>query len=374
MRKSKKVFVPLVDLDLQFQQLEKELTNVLHEVASGSAFIRGKKLEEFEQSFAEYHFAQHAIGVGSGTDALELAVKALMLRPGDEVITVPNTWISTVFAVCKGGGKPVFVDVDPDTYQIDPNKLEEAINKKTKAVIPVHLFGHPSPMTEISDICASKNIRIIEDVAQATLAKYDDNLTGTTGDIGCFSFYPSKPLGGFGDGGMVITNNNGYADYIRQLSDYGQKNPYVHEHIGYNSRLDNIQAAILSKKLPHTDSWNAKRIKAALLYDKKLSHLGIKTPTTLPNALHIFHLYVIEVENRDKILYYLRDNGVMAQVHYPKVVHLQNCFNYLGYKKGDFPVAEAAADRILSLPIYAEILEEQIDIVIETLAKALGKV
>ncbi len=374
MRKSKKIFVPLVDLNLQFQQLENELMNALHEVASNSSFIRGEKLEQFEQSFAKYHSVQHAIGVGSGTDALELAVKALKLEPGDEVITVPNTWISTVFAICHGGGKPVFVDVDPDTYQIDPNKLMKAINKKTKAVIPVHLFGHPSPMTEIVEICAGKNILIIEDVAQATLARYDDNLTGTTGDIGCFSFYPSKPLGGFGDGGMVITNNDIYANYIRQLSNYGQKTTYVHEHIGYNSRLDNIQAAILSKKLPYTESWNADRKKAALLYDEKLSHLGVKTPTTLPNAEHIFHLYVIEVENRDKILNYLRANGVMAQVHYPKVVHLQNCFNYLGYKKGDFPVAEAAADRILSLPIYAEILEEQIDIVIETLAKALGKV
>jgi dTDP-4-amino-4,6-dideoxygalactose transaminase len=367
-----KPVIPFVDLGKQFENIESDIMEAVRSVAKGSAFIRGAPLTNFEQAFAELHDVPYAIGVGSGTDALNLSVQALELKPGDEVITVPNSWISTAFAISHTSATPVFVDIDPDTYQMDAAKLAEAITERTKAIIPVHLFGHPAPMTEIEEVCRGKNIQIIEDVAQAPLAKIHGRTVGTIGSLGCFSFYPSKNLGAYGDGGLILTSNNKLAETIRQLANYGQSETYKHVRIGINSRLDTLQAAILLCKLPKLESWTVNRQAAAKLYDNLLAPLPIKRAATAEGAEPVYHLYIIEVENREMCLSWLREHGIMAQVHYPSVIHLQECYQHLGYKKGDFPAAESAADRMISLPIYPEITPEQIGYVVDTLKEFLG--
>jgi dTDP-4-amino-4,6-dideoxygalactose transaminase len=362
-----KPVIPFVDLGKQFESIEPEIMEAVRAVVKSSAFIRGAPLTEFEQAFAELHGVPHAIGVGSGTDALNLSVQALGLKPGDEVITVPNSWISTAFAISHTGATPVFVDVDPDTYQMDAAKLAEAITDRTKAIIPVHLFGHPAPMAEIEELCRGKNIQIIEDVAQAPLARINGNTVGTIGALGCFSFYPSKNLGAYGDGGLILTSDDQLAETIRQLANYGQSETYKHVSVGINSRLDTLQAAILLCKLPNLKAWTESRRTAAKHYDKLLAPLPIKRAATAEGAEPVYHLYVVEVDDRDKCLSWLRENGVMAQVHYPSVIHLQECYQHLGYTKGDFPAAENAADKMISLPIYPEITPEQIRYVVDTL-------
>ncbi|OHC75526.1 MAG: hypothetical protein A3G18_09370 [Rhodospirillales bacterium RIFCSPLOWO2_12_FULL_58_28] len=368
--------IPFVDLTRQFSSLDAEIMSAIRKVAEEACFIRGPVLAEFEERFAALHNVRHAIGTASGTDALFLAVRALGIGPGDEVITVPNTWISTAFAVSHAGATPVFADIDPDTYQMNPEALEKAITPRTRAVIPVHLFGHPAPMAAIEAICRPRGIRIIEDVAQATLAESDGRIAGAIGDISCFSFYPSKNLGGFGDGGLILTNDDQSAATALRLSNYGQNGRSmtgIHEDIGYNSRLDALQAAILLCKLPYLKEWTAARQRAAAKYDELLKPLPVKRPVTAKGAEPVYHLYVIQVDNRDACHAYLRENGVMAQIHYPKVIHLQECYKNLGYKKGDFPVAEDACKRILSLPIFPEITDEQISRTVETLARFTAK-
>ena len=368
--------VPFVDLALQFSAMDAEIMDAVGSVAEKSSFIRGPALGEFEKKFAELHGVRHAIGVASGTDALSLAVRALGIGPGDEVITVPNTWISTVFAISHSGAVPVFVDIDPDTYQMDPVALESAITSRTKAVIPVHLFGHPAPISQIVAICRPNGIRIIEDVAQALLAREQGGLAGAIGDIGCFSFYPSKNLGAYGDGGLVLTKDDALAEKLLRYANYGQSGRTMsgfHDTVGYNSRLDTIQAAILLCKLPHLGDWTEARRKAAVKYDELLQDLPIKRPTTAPGAEPVYHLYVVQVNDRDACHAYLRENGVMAQIHYPMVVHLQDCYRNLGYKEGDFPVAESACKRTISLPMFPEITTEQIERVVDTLAGFVKK-
>jgi dTDP-4-amino-4,6-dideoxygalactose transaminase len=361
--------VPLVDLARQFADLEDDLMAAIRDVARDAAFIRGPALGRFEESFASLHGVPHAVGVASGTDALALAVKALGLGPGDEVVTQPNTWISTAFAVSYAGATPVFADIDPATYQMDPAALERVITPRTKAVIPVHMFGHPAPMTEIEAICRTRGISIIEDVAQAVLARVDGRLAGTVGDLACFSFYPSKNLGCYGDGGMVLTADDGLAESVRRLADYGQAGPHRHLDVGVNSRLDTLQAAVLLAKLPHLEAWTEARRRAAALYDARLAALPVTPPATAPGAEPVHYVYVVQVDDRDACLAALRDQGIMAQVHYPEIVPLQDCYRDLGHVPGDFPGAEAAARRILSLPIYAEIEEAQIERVVDALAR-----
>ncbi len=341
-------------------------------VARDSAFIRGPAVGEFEARFAERHGVAHAIGVASGTDALALALRAIGVGPGDEVITQPNTWVSTAFAISYAGATPAFADIDPDTYQMDPASLERAITPRTKAVIPVHLFGHPAPMAAIEEVCRGRGLRIIEDVAQAPLARTGGRLVGTIGDVACFSFYPSKNLGGWGDGGLVLTGNDDLAAAIRRLANYGQETRHRHQTVGYNSRLDSVQAAILTCKLQHLEAWTEGRRRAAAAYDARLRGLPVKAPATAPGAEPVYHLYVVQVEERDACLEYLRDHGIMAQVHYPGVVHLQACYRDLGYGAGDFPLAEGAARRILSLPMFPEITDAEIGRVVETLAQFLA--
>jgi dTDP-4-amino-4,6-dideoxygalactose transaminase len=365
--------IPFVDLSAQYRSIKADIDAAIQGVIDSTAFIRGPAVARFEQAFAALHGVKHAVAVASGTDALHLAVRALDLGPGDEVITVPNTWISTAFAASYVGARPVLVDIDRGTYQMDAAALERAITPRTKAVIPVHMFGHPAPMDRIMALCRPRGIKVIEDVAQAPLAELYGRRVGTFGDIACFSFYPSKNLGCYGDGGAVISDDDALGRRLREYADYGQTTRYHHVRVGYNSRLDTMQAAILLAKLPHLESWTRARRENASRYDEKLKGFPIKRPSEAPGARAVYHLYVIEVDRRDECLRFLRDRGVMAQVHYPGLVHLQPCYQELGYRIGDFPVAEAAIPRILSLPMYAELTASQTDTVVEALATFLGR-
>jgi len=360
--------IPFVDLRAQLESIRTEVDSAMARVLETSAYIRGPALGEFEAGFARLVGAAHAFGVGSGTDALHLAVRALGIGPGDEVITVANTWISTAFAASYVGAKVVLVDMDADTYQMDPDQLAAAITPKTKAVIPVHLFGHPAPMIEIMAICRPRGIAVIEDVAQAPLAEVGGQQVGTIGDIGCYSFYPSKNLGCYGDGGAVVTNDDALAETLRQLANYGQSGHFDHEIVGYNSRLDTLQAAVLNTKMPHLPEWTRARRQAAEWYGAALADLPVKRPVEAMGARAVYHLYVIQIDNRDACLEYLRDHGVMAQIHYPLPIHLQPCYAGLGYGAGDFPATESAVKRILSLPMYAELTQVQVGIVADAIS------
>ena len=364
--------IPFVDLNAQYQTIRAEVDSAVQNVINSSGYINGYELEVFESTFAKKCGVKHVNCVGSGTEALHMALRSLKIGPGDEVITVTNTWISTAFAASYVGATPVLVDVDPDTYQMDLTALKGAITPRTKAVIAVHLYGHPAPMTEIIEICHQKGIYVIEDAAQAVFAEIDGMRAGTIGDIGCFSFYPSKNLGCFGDGGAVVTNNDEINQKLQMLINYGQSQPFVHDLIGYNTRLDTIQAAILNVKLPHLEDWNNARRKHAETYRTCLSSLPIKLPVEAANTRAVYHLFVIEIDRRNQCINHLKEDGVMAQIHYPTPIHLQPCYSNLGYKKGDFPVAESAANRILSLPIYPELSESQIQKIVSSLKKFVG--
>jgi dTDP-4-amino-4,6-dideoxygalactose transaminase len=364
--------IPFVDLAAQYHAIKAEIDAAMLNVISNSAFIHGPDVAEFEAEFARVMGVKNVVGVASGTDALHLAVRALGIGPGDEVITVVNTWISTAFSATYAGARVVLVDIDPETYQMDVNALARAITPRTKAVIPVHLFGHPAPMREIVALCQHHGIRIIEDIAQAPLAAIEGKIAGTFGDIGCFSFYPSKNLGCFGDGGAVVTNDDALAEKVRRLADYGQEKRFDHLMVGYNSRLDTLQAAVLKTKLPYLETWTAARRRNAGLYDARLKRLGVKVAGEAKDARAVYHLYVVEVERRNECLAYLRENGIMAQVHYPELIHRQPCYADLGYRDQDFPIAVAAVDRILSLPMYAELTETQIDQVVDVLGTFLN--
>lgn len=358
--------VPFVDLKEQYNAIRDELEPALHEVFRDSAFILGKYVARFEQEFSAYCNVRHAIGVNSGTDAITLTLKALGLGPGDEVITAANTFVATVEAISHAGCKPVLVDVLPDTYNMDPNKLEEKITQKTKAIIPVHLYGQPADLDAIIQIARRYNLFVIEDAAQAHGALYKGRRVGSLGNAACFSFYPSKNLGAYGDGGAVVTNDETLALKIRQLRDHGSIQKYQHELIGYNSRLDALQAVALSIKLKHLDQWNAMRQRNAHWYTELLSKIpGIAAPKALQDAQHVYHLYVIRLErgDRNRLQEHLKAHGVETGIHYPQPVHLTKAFAYLGYREGDFPVAEQCARSILSLPMYPELRAEQIEYV-----------
>mgnify|MGYP001063592317 CR=1 FL=1 len=350
---------PFIDLKAQYSNIKDEILRCINEIFESSHYILGENVKDFEDEIKSYLGVSEAIGVASGTDALHLALKALDITQGDEVITTPFTFFATVEAILYVGAKPVFVDIDENTYNIDPEKIEEKITPQTKAIIPVHIFGCPADMIKISEIAQKYGLKIIEDAAQAFGAKIGDKKIGTFGDIGCFSFYPSKNLGCFGDGGMVVTNNPEIAEKIRILRNHGSPGRYVHETVGLNSRLDEIQAGILRIKLKHIDEYNSLRRKKANLYTKILSDKVI-TPKEVENTYHVYHLYSIRSENRDKIKEFLSKHGIPSVVYYPIPMHLQRAITNLGYKEGDFPVAEKVSKEILSLPIYPEIPDEEI--------------
>lgn len=350
---------PFIDLRIQYENIRDEILECINEILESSNYILGKNVKAFEEEVKSYLGVVDAVGVASGTDALHLAVRALDIGRGDEVITTPFTFFATVEAILYVGAKPVFVDIEEETYNIDPEKIEEKITPRTKAIIPVHIFGAPSDMIKINKIAHKYGLKVVEDAAQAFGARIGSKKVGSFGDIGCFSFYPSKNLGCFGDGGMVVTNDLKIAEKIRILRNHGSAGRYVHETVGLNSRLDEIQAGILRVKMKYIDEYNEKRRKKAALYTRFLSD-GVKTPVEKDNTYHVYHLYSIRSIFRDKIKETLSNHGIPSVVYYPIPMHLQKAVRFLGYKEGDFPVAESVAKEILSLPIYPELPDEEV--------------
>ena len=364
--------IPILDLKVQYAAIKDEITRAINDVCESQAFALGPAVAEFEKNVAEYCNSKHAIGVSSGTDALLVSLMALGIKPGDEVITTPFSFFATAGCIIRVGARPVFVDVDPDSYNIDPALIEEKITEKTRAIVPVHLFGQLARMEAITEIAKRHNLAVIEDAAQAIGASRSGTLAGNFGDCGCFSFYPTKNLGGFGDGGLVTTNSDLLADDIRTLRDHGQKPRYFYKVIGGNFRLDGIQGAVLNVKLKYLDDWNEKRRQNAALYDSLFVDSPVGTPAIDSGNVSIYHQYTITASGRDKLQKYLADNDIGSAVFYPKPLHLQDCFKELGYKQGDMPVAERLCNEVLSLPVYPELSQEEIEYVAGTVLKFYG--
>jgi len=359
--------IPFVDLKAQYDSIKDEIDEVIQNVLDDTSFIMGEELKKFEEEFALFCDVKYAIGVANGSDALILALKACGIGKGDEVITVPHTFISTAEAISNVGGKVVFVDIEPKTYTIDISKIEEKINEKTKAIIPVHLYGQPANMDPIMRLAKKYNLKVIEDAAQAHGAEYEGEKVGSIGDVSCFSFYPGKNLGAYGDAGIVVTDNEEIAEKVKLLRNHGRiTKKYEHKIEGYSSRLDNLQAAILRVKLRYLNKWNESRRENAKKYNELLNNIsGITTPYEADYAKHVYHLYVIRAENRDKLREELRSKGIATGIHYPIPLHLQLAYNYLGYKRGDFPITEEASQKILSLPMFAELTGVQIEEIVK---------
>ncbi len=359
--------IPFVDLQSQYKTLKDELDPAVLAVMQRGDFVLGGAVTEFERVFAEYCGAKYCVGVDSGYSALELIVRAYGIGPGDEVITAANTFIATTLAISNTGATPVLVDIDPETYNIDPAKIAAAITPRTKAIMPVHLYGQPVDMDPILAIARKHGLRVFEDAAQGAGARYKGRRVGSLADAAGFSFYPGKNLGAYGDGGAVVTNDAAIAEKVRLLRNIGQKVKYYHEVKGFNHRLDTMQAAVLLVKLPHLDGWNAERRRAAATYADLLADLPLITPATAGYAEHIFHLYVVRVQNREAIMEYLKERGIASGLHYPIPIHLQPAYSELGYKQGDFPITEAYAETILSLPIFPELDDDKVAYVVDAL-------
>lgn len=352
--------IPFVDLKAQYATLKDDIADAVRGVLESAQFIGGEAVASFEREFAAYCQVPHARGVASGTDALHLALRALGIGHGDEVVTTAHTFIATAAAIVATGARPVFVDIDPDTHTIDPEMIEHALTDRTKAIVAVHLFGQPADMGPIKDIARRRGLFVIEDAAQAHGAEYQGIRTGALGDVACFSFYPGKNLGAYGDGGAVTTNSAAIAERIERLRDHGRTSHYHHTEVGFNSRLDAIQAAILKVKLRRLDEWNANRRRAAECYTTELAQSGIKTPVVRKGSTHVYHLYVITTNERDAMRSKLDEAGVATGIHYPLPLHLQPAFAYLGYKRGDLPFCEMMAARSLSLPMFPELARDQV--------------
>lgn len=351
--------VPFVDLKRQYASIKGEIDAAVQDVLDKTAFIMGENVKNFEDNFAKFCGVKHAIGVSSGTSALHLALLAVGIKAGDEVITVPNTFIATAEAISHTGAEVKFSDVDTETYTIDVSKIR--ITDKTKAIIPVHLYGQMAEMDALMDFAEDNNLRVIEDAAQAHGAEHKNRKAGTIGDVGCFSFYPGKNLGAYGDAGMVVTNNDEIAEKVRILRDHGRSEKYEHRVVGFNHRIDALQCAILNVKLKHLNTWTDARRKNAKLYNELLSEVdGVITPVEKEYNKHVYHLYVIRTKRRDEMQKYLKSKGISTGIHYPIPLHLQPAYKYLNYKKGDFPITESCTDEILSLPMFAELKEDEI--------------
>lgn len=358
--------VPFVDLGVQYRAISAEINDAISKVIQDADFILGREVRLFEEEFAEFCDSSHAVGVDSGTSALELALRAFDIGLGDEVITAANSFIASALGISHAGAKPVLVDVDPYTYTLDVKALEKAITRRTKAIIPVHLYGHPAHMEPIRQLADKHGLVVIEDACQAHGARYKGKRVGSLGHAAAFSFYPGKNLGAYGDGGMVVIRDRKIANRLEMLRNYGQKEKYKHLFRGYNRRLDTMQAAILRVKLRYLEKWNAARRWNAKLYQKHLEGSGVVVPGEAGGAESVWHLYVIRTEKRDGLKDCLIDKGIQASIHYPVPIHLQPAYQDLGYKRGDFPVTEAHADRILSLPMYAELTDRQVEFVSQT--------
>ena len=360
--------IPLVDLKKQTRQLEREIQRAIGEVLADCHYVRGKWIEQFEEVFAQYCGGAYASAVSSGTAALHLALLAAGVGPEDEVVTSPYTFIATAEAITAAGARPVFVDILPGPFTIDPEKIEGVITRKTKAIIPVDLYGHPADLDAIREVAQIYQLTVIEDACQATGAEYKGNPVGGTSHLTCFSFYPSKTLGALGDAGAVVTNDLRAVENIRLRRDHGQTEPGVHEVEGYNARMDSIQAAVLLVKLQYLNQWNAARRKHAKQYDELLRDVeGVSVPPVMEYANPVYALYTIRVRNRDRLQAYLRQRGISTAVYYPIPLHLQAATRSLGYKEDDFPVAETAAREVLSLPMYPELSEGEISHVAESI-------
>ena len=356
--------VPFIDLKAQYRSIQDEVQEAMQDVLDSTAFAGGPFVARFEEEFAEYCGCAHAIGVSSGTSALWLSLLAMGIGPGDEVITIPHTFVATVEAIRFCGAVPVFVDVNDSTYTIDPDQLEAVITSRTKAIIPVHLYGQMADMDRILAVAKEHELLIIEDACQAHGADYRGARAGSLGDTGAFSFYPGKNLGAYGEAGAVVTNNADLAERIRMIRDHGQSRKYYHDLLGWNARMDGIQGAILSVKLKYLDEWNDKRRACITLYNERLGDLnGLVTPFEADYGKHVYHLYTLCTSQRDALMKTLASHDIHCGIHYPVPAHLQEAFLDLGYGEGSFPVSEELARETLSLPLYAELSEEQIDFV-----------
>lgn len=361
--------IPMVDLTAQYKSLKREIEDVLKEILESGHFVLGPHVSAFEKEAAAFNQTQFAIGVASGTDALHLSLKALNIKEGDEVITTPFSFIAAAEAISYVGAVPVFVDINKHTFNLNPSKIEEKISPKTKAILPVHLFGQPAKMEEILALARTYNLKVIEDCAQAFGAEYRGKVVGSLGDVGCFSFYPSKNLGAYGDGGLITTNNPETYETLRLLRNHGSAFGYEHTFIGFNSRLDEIQAAILRIKLKHVARYNRQRRGLAQLYTSLICGI-VQCPAEVPDTNHVFHQFTIRSHRREDIRKTLTEHDISSVVYYPLPLHLQKAFTYLGYKEGDLPESEAAATEVLSLPIYPELSADKVKFISEILLRA----
>lgn len=358
--------VPFLNLKVQYESIQDEIAAGLQEVLENTAFAGGPFVEKFEKEFASFCQTKSAVGVGSGTEALWLALQTLEVGDGDEVITTPNTFIATAEAITFSGAQPVFVDIDEQTYNMNPDYLESAITNKTKAVIPVHLYGQSADMDTIMEISKSKDLFVIEDACQAHGARYKGKQVGSIGDAACFSFYPGKNLGAYGEAGAVVTDNLELANTMKMLRDHGQEKKYHHTLIGWNARMDGFQGAVLSVKLKYLDEWNKSRRENAKYYNELLAKVyDIIVPTEADYATHIYHVYAVRTRNREALMAALAENEISCGIHYPIPLHLQPAYSSLGYNKGDFPVAEKCCEQLVSLPMFPELTSEQIEYVVE---------
>jgi dTDP-4-amino-4,6-dideoxygalactose transaminase len=360
--------IPFAQLKTQFESIEDEVRAAIDEVLKSCWYIMGNQMRGFEEEFAAYTGTSHCLGVASGTDAITLALKAVGVTVGDEVVTVANTCIPTLCGVSATGASPVLVDITPATLTMDPSRIESAITERTKAIVPVHLYGHPCDMDSIMEVAQQHGLAVVEDCAQAHGTEYRGRRCGSLGDAAAFSFYPSKNLGAYGDGGAVVTNNEAIAENVRMLRNYGEERRYYHTVKGGNSRLDELQAAILRVKLKHLDEWNKARRIRAEEYCNRLRTFPLRLPLEAKWAKHIYHLFVIRVARRDDLMAHLKERGIGTLIHYPVPIHLQQAYADLGHKPGDFPRAEEACNEVLSLPMYPEMTLSDIGQVAEAIA------
>lgn len=357
--------VPLLDLQSQYSHLKDDIQNQINDVLESQRCIGGPKVEKLERTVAERSGCKFGLGVSSGTDALLNVLMSLDIGPGDEVITTPFTFFATAGCIARTGARPVFVDIEPETFNIDPAGIEAVITKNTKAILPVHLFGQVCDMDQIMAIAGVNSLAVVEDAAQSISAQYKDAKAGGFGTAGCMSFYPTKNLGGIGDGGMIVTNNENLYEKMKIMRDHGQKPQYHYSLIGGNFRLDAIQAAALLAKIPYLDEWSRARRKHAEYYNKRFKDTGVQTPVIHPDCVSVYNQYVVRVPRRDDLLTHLRHNDVGCLVYYPLGLHQQECFKHLGYKEGDFPETEKAAQEVIALPVYPELTQEMQDYVVE---------
>ncbi len=365
--------VPLLDLKAQYRAIKAEVLSAMEAVCDEQGFVLGPRVSAFEAATAQYIGSRYAIGCASGSDALLLSLMAMGVKAGDEVITVPFTFFATAGAISRLGAKPVFVDIQPDSFNIDPKLIEKAITPRTKAIIPVHLFGQCADMAAINEIAGRKNVQVIEDACQAIGAAQQGKRAGALGNTGCFSFFPTKNLGGFGDGGLITTNDKALAESMTMLRVHGSQVRYLHEAVGINSRLDALQAAVLHIKLQYLDQWTEGRRRNAERYQQLFAQTKyvdrVMLPPTVPGNFHVYNQFTVRAPKRDELRTFLKEKGVGTEVYYPLPMHLQNCYHDLGHRKGVFPLSEHAAEEVMSIPIYAELTEAQQVYVVEMIAE-----